>query len=245
MIGFLVALHPKRWRDEYGVEYRALLEESPMTPTVLLDVLRNAGRLHLAARRTLLRVLAALGLSSMGEVIAVHGGYADNVLWIPSSVTKAFLLAVVVLPWLPVIATVRRPRRWSEWSRGTRQPQTSRAESPTAQTVGPTAQTVGVHETTLRAAAQPLAYELPLVLRLSWPRRVRRAAGLALTALVAVYALLRAVVELFVVNMSQPQTYRHDWGGPHLSGVLLVHCGPGLVVVILAARRGARARPEW
>lgn len=108
MIGFLIALHPKRWRNDYGAEYQALLEESPMTVRVILDILRNAGRLHVTARRTLLRVLAALALSSIGEVIAVQGGYADNILWIPSSAPKALLLVAVLLPWALVISTTRR-----------------------------------------------------------------------------------------------------------------------------------------
>ncbi|TDC22170.1 CGP-CTERM sorting domain-containing protein [Micromonospora sp. 15K316] len=48
--------------------------------------------------------------------------------------------------------------------------------------------------------------------------------------------------------MSDPATYRNDWGGPSLAGVLLVHCGPGVVAavvitaVLLRRRRAGRAR---
>lgn len=43
------------------------------------------------------------------------------------------------------------------------------------------------------------------------------------------YLVGRALVEPFVIDMTDPSTYRHDWGGPTLFGVLAIHCGPGLI----------------
>ncbi|HEX5495002.1 MAG TPA: hypothetical protein VFX70_10555 [Mycobacteriales bacterium] len=48
--------------------------------------------------------------------------------------------------------------------------------------------------------------------------------------------------------MTDPTTYRKDWGGPHLLGVLAVHCGPGLVAAVvmvggLVRRRALRRGP--
>jgi hypothetical protein len=61
------------------------------------------------------------------------------------------------------------------------------------------------------------------------------------------FFLIRAIAELVVIDFSDPATYRDDWGGPSLVGVLLVHCGPGLVAAGLAAvvfvRRSRRRRP--
>jgi hypothetical protein len=61
------------------------------------------------------------------------------------------------------------------------------------------------------------------------------------------FFLVRAIAELVVIDFSDPATYRDDWGGPSLVGVLLVHCGPGLLVVALVAlvfvRRSRRRRP--
>ena len=61
------------------------------------------------------------------------------------------------------------------------------------------------------------------------------------------FFLVRAIAELVVIDFSDPATYRDDWGGPSLVGVLLVHCGPGLVAAALAAvvfvRRSRRRRP--
>ncbi|MEU6204225.1 hypothetical protein ABZ814_11625 [Micromonospora musae] len=60
------------------------------------------------------------------------------------------------------------------------------------------------------------------------------------------YLVVRAIAEPFVIDMGDPATYRHDWGGPSLAGVLLVHCGPGVVAAVVIAvvllRRGRSGR---
>jgi hypothetical protein len=72
-------------------------------------------------------------------------------------------------------------------------------------------------------------------------RTVRKAAivvGLA----IGLYLIVRAVAEPFVIDMSDPATYRNDWGGPGLFGVLLVHCGPGVVAAVVIAMALLRRR---
>ncbi|MDP9207454.1 MAG: hypothetical protein M3O65_02955 [Actinomycetota bacterium] len=64
------------------------------------------------------------------------------------------------------------------------------------------------------------------------------AVGLA----VGLFLIVRAVAEPFVIDMSDPATYRNDWGGPSLFGVLLVHCGPGLVAAAAIATALIRRR---
>lgn len=57
--------------------------------------------------------------------------------------------------------------------------------------------------------------------------------------------IVRALLEPFVIDMTDPATYERDWGGPSLAGVLLVHCGPGVVSAVLiglALRRWRRRR---
>lgn len=61
---------------------------------------------------------------------------------------------------------------------------------------------------------------------------MRKVVGRLAIAL-GVYLIGRAVIELFVIDMGDPATYRDDWGGPGLAGVLAVHCGPGIVAAIL------------
>ena len=63
----------------------------------------------------------------------------------------------------------------------------------------------------------------------------------------AAFLILRAFVELVTIRYSDPSSYRHDWGGPSLAGVLLVHCLPGLLaavtVLFVAGRYRRRAGP--
>jgi hypothetical protein len=54
--------------------------------------------------------------------------------------------------------------------------------------------------------------------------------------LLGLYLIARAVVEPFMIDMTDPASYRRDWGGPSLAGVLAVHCGPGLVSAVLIGR---------
>lgn len=62
--------------------------------------------------------------------------------------------------------------------------------------------------------------------------RILRALGYSLVGIVGAYAIFRGIAELFVVDFDDPASYRDDWGGPSLVGVVLVHSGPGLVALI-------------
>jgi hypothetical protein len=66
---------------------------------------------------------------------------------------------------------------------------------------------------------------------------------------IGLYFVVRALVEPFVIDVTDPATYAKDWGGPSLAGVLAVHCGPGVVAlagmvaaVVLRRRRLKSAR---
>ena len=58
----------------------------------------------------------------------------------------------------------------------------------------------------------------------------------ALGIVVAAFLITRAVIEPFAIDMSDPATYRNDWGGPSLAGVLAVHCGPGILAAAIVIR---------
>jgi hypothetical protein len=66
--------------------------------------------------------------------------------------------------------------------------------------------------------------------------------GVVVLWIIGLYFVVRAAAEPFVVAMSDPATYRNDWGGPHLAGVLAVHCGPGVVALALMWRTVTRLR---
>lgn len=81
-----------------------------------------------------------------------------------------------------------------------------------------------------------------------WPRpsvAIMKKVLLALAVVFGLYLIGRAIAEPFLLDMTNPATYRNDWGGPSLPGVLVVHCGPGVVaaaLMIRETRRVLRAR---
>jgi hypothetical protein len=73
-------------------------------------------------------------------------------------------------------------------------------------------------------------------------RRVALIVGLVFAA----FLVVRAVVELVTFQYSDPSSYEHDWGGPSMVGVLLVHCLPGVLAaaaVVLWVRRSRGSAP--
>jgi hypothetical protein len=102
---FLVALHPKQWRQRYGEEYAALLDDTPLTASVVLDVVLHAARLRLPPRRVL--------VAWCFVVIAVQAGLSANVVWGRATPLRLLLLALFASPWaaLAVHAGYRRHSR--------------------------------------------------------------------------------------------------------------------------------------
>lgn len=79
-----------------------------------------------------------------------------------------------------------------------------------------------------------------------------RRGGSVVAWIIGLYFVGRAAVEPFVIDMSDPQTYARDQGGPGLAGVLAVHMGPGILAAALmigallrrrSRRRGASSAP--
>jgi hypothetical protein len=73
-----------------------------------------------------------------------------------------------------------------------------------------------------------------------------RRIAIAVAVIVGMFFIVRAVVELFTIDDSDPSSYADDWGGPSLAGVLLVHRGLGLIAAIwigifLWRRRSSRS----
>lgn len=67
----------------------------------------------------------------------------------------------------------------------------------------------------------------------------------ALAVILGVYLVLRAAVEPFVIDMTDPSSYRTGWGGPTLAGVLTVHMLPGVVSLgLLIGWLRGKMRPQ-
>lgn len=122
MIRLLLALHPRSWRAEYGEELRDLLAADPLTVAVILDVLHNAARQQGRARPIAVRLVAALALSVVLEIVAVHAYVTANILWPPSSPLRALALGALLSCWVPLarrIVEVARRRRAPASNRST------------------------------------------------------------------------------------------------------------------------------
>ncbi|HYN69293.1 MAG TPA: hypothetical protein VEX41_03675, partial [Candidatus Eisenbacteria bacterium] len=81
MTGLLLHLYPASWRSRYGDEFAALLEERPLGPFDVADVMLGAidARLHLRGPRATSE--AAKGLAMTLRI----GGYAailGSLLWV-------------------------------------------------------------------------------------------------------------------------------------------------------------------
>jgi len=74
--------------------------------------------------------------------------------------------------------------------------------------------------------------------RPAWRRLV-----LAPAVLLAAYLVVRALVELATIHYNVPASYAKDWGGPSLAGVLAVHAGPGIAVLVATVWWGLRRGP--
>lgn len=111
MIRALVALYPAKWRAEFGDEFAALLEDTRLTPRAVLDVIAQAGRLHAAAHRRPLLVIAVALWSAAMEYLSVHARLTANILWAPTTPVRAIALATTVGPWLALAAVTLARRR--------------------------------------------------------------------------------------------------------------------------------------
>src|ERR1022692_4836880 len=107
----LIALFPKGWRETFGEEFAALLEDTRLTPTDVIDIVTQAGKTRLAAHRGVMSMFAALLTSASVEVIALRAGLTANILWAPTNLERALALVADVGPWIVLasFALVRHP----------------------------------------------------------------------------------------------------------------------------------------
>lgn len=110
MTGLLVALYPRKWREEFGEEFAALLEDTRLTPHAVADVVVQAAKLQAGSHRRLAAVLASLLWSGCLEYLSVRAHLTANILWAPTTPARALALAATTGPWL-ALATVAVARR--------------------------------------------------------------------------------------------------------------------------------------
>jgi hypothetical protein len=111
LIRVLVALHPKDWRERYGEEFAALLEDTRLTPSAVGNVVVQAASVRLRAHPGRLLLVTAVLISVTCEVVAQRTGLAQNVLWRPADPLRALALLGAVGPWAALIIRAGARRR--------------------------------------------------------------------------------------------------------------------------------------
>ncbi len=84
-----------------------------------------------------------------------------------------------------------------------------------------------------------------------WGTRLRRGVIRGIVVAIGAFAVVRAGFVIAADDLSHPETYRNDWGGPHYIGVMAIHVGPAVLVTLAALvrcggllGRGCPRRPD-
>jgi hypothetical protein len=111
---FLIRLYPERWRERYGAEYAALLDERPLGPWDVADVLLGAVDAHVRGRAP--GTASALGRGGrMSTRTSGYAAMAGGLLWSAGLFGVTFdpsgrpwaistMFAMAPWPWPPVAA---------------------------------------------------------------------------------------------------------------------------------------------
>lgn len=110
MIRLLLVLYPKAWRRVYGEELTALLEQSQLTPAVVIDVVAQGIRLHIEQHHGGVLVVAAGLMSVFVELASLSSGVTANVLWPPTTPIRAVALLALLTPWVALVVRATRSR---------------------------------------------------------------------------------------------------------------------------------------
>jgi hypothetical protein len=111
LIRVLVALHPKDWRERYGEEFAALLEDTRLTPAAVGNAVAAAAGLRLRAHPGPLLLVTAIVVSATCILAANRTGLAANILWAPTDPLRSLALLGAVGPWTALIIRVAARRR--------------------------------------------------------------------------------------------------------------------------------------
>jgi hypothetical protein len=110
----LLALYPRSWRDQYGEEYCALLEDIGISASVAFDVVGSALKLRLQRHARILSALAVLGQYSLSLWLCVHLRITDNMFWLPTTFLQAAGLAATYVPLLYTMWMYVRDKKLSK-----------------------------------------------------------------------------------------------------------------------------------
>lgn len=110
MIPLLLALYPEAWRETYGPEFTALLEQSHLRLSVVFDVVGQAIQLRAKAHIGSVLFVAAGTTSMCVEILAGATGISANALWAPTTPTRGLALIALCAPWFALVIRATRNR---------------------------------------------------------------------------------------------------------------------------------------
>ncbi len=105
----LIRLYPRGSAARRDGELAALLDDTPLSLAVVADIVHCAGLDHVG-RRSPVTVLVALFAFAVLDALAERVGVTDNVLWAPTTPTRAGMLAVTLAPLIGLGVTRWRHR---------------------------------------------------------------------------------------------------------------------------------------
>ena len=95
----LLSLYPKLWREQYGDEYEALLEDTTLSAGAIFDIVKAACLLRLKAHERALTDLLGLSLYAVSGQVCLDLGLTDNwPLWAPTTPERAVGLIITLAP---------------------------------------------------------------------------------------------------------------------------------------------------
>lgn len=101
----LLTLYPRSWRNRYGEEYQALLEDTGLNLWIILDVAKSALKLRLQEHARALVVMVVLVEWMFSLWLCVHLRITDNMLWPPTTFLRTAGLCITYAPLLYIIST--------------------------------------------------------------------------------------------------------------------------------------------
>lgn len=106
----LLRAWPPGWRARYGDELLDLLEGSPVTTGIVVDIVRAAAAARVRVHPRRYRAALAVVLFTLADAFAVRIGVTENILWAPTTPLRAVVLLTTIAPLAWLGATLVRDR---------------------------------------------------------------------------------------------------------------------------------------
>lgn len=98
MYKMLILLYPRSWRDQYGEEYQALLEDLGLSLSTVANSVWTALTMRVREHIKLLITIVGMLQYQICEQYSLNHGLTANILWAPTTPQRAIWLVLTTLP---------------------------------------------------------------------------------------------------------------------------------------------------